>query len=91
MTRYGIITDYDYNADHKRHKIDVWSGPWSDVYEATGLSLPKGDGYMLTTYNGDKVRVTCPVIRTEDNYQEQDDAINAAMNEYEAKRGTHTN
>lgn len=82
MTHFGIIVDEEYNATHKRNRITVWSGPFASVLEAEGLSLPKGDGYMLTTYHGDKVRVECSVERTDENYQEQDAAINKALNEH---------
>lgn len=87
MTHYGVATDYDWTG--KRDRLIVWSGPFMSTFEAEGLSLPKGDGYMLTTYNdGDKVRVSCPCPRDESNFREVDAAINAALNEYEAKRGS---
>lgn len=82
MTRYGITTDYDYNAGHKRDRIDVYSGPWYHTWDAEGYSLPNGDGYMLTTYNGDKVRVSCPTPRNDGNYLQVDEAINAALNHH---------
>jgi hypothetical protein len=78
MTHYGIATDYERNAGRKRDHLTVWSGPFCSVFEASGVSLPKRDGYMLTTYNGDKVRVTCP-LRTDDTWQETDAAISAAL------------
>lgn len=84
-TRYGIATDYEWTG--KRDRLIVWSGSFMSTFEAEGIELPKGDGYMLTTYNdGDKVRVTCPTPRNEHNYLEVDAAINSAMNDYEAKR-----
>lgn len=87
MTYYGVMTDYEYNVDHKRQRLTVWSGAFMAVHEAWGVSLPKNDGYMLTTYNGDKVRVTCPVERTEDNYREVDAAISAALDAHYQKIG----
>lgn len=40
---------------------------------------------MLTTYNGDKVRVTCRAPRTDANYVEVDNAISDALTaHYEA-------
>lgn len=84
---FGITEDYDYNATHKRTRITVWSGPWSSTWEADGFSLPKGDGYMLTTYNGDKVRVSCP-LRGDDNYREVDAAISEALAAHYAAIGT---
>lgn len=86
-TLYGIATDYEWTG--KRDRIVVWSGPFMSTFEAEGIELPRGDGYMLTTYNdGDKVRVSCPAPRNETNFREVDQAINDAMNEYERKRGS---
>jgi len=76
-TRFGVTTDYD--ARGKRDYLDVWAGGFMSEWEARGVSLPMGDGYMLTTYNGDKVRVTCPTPRNETNYREIDAAIQDAM------------
>lgn len=90
MNRLGVTTDYDYNAEHKRSRIEVWSGPFYHVFEAVGYSLPKGDGYMLTTYNGDKVRVVCPVPRGRDNYGDVDAAIDKALKDHFAARGCVT-
>lgn len=80
MTHYGIIEDHDYNQTHKRKRLTLWSGPFASVLEGEALSLPKGDGYMVTTYHGEKVRVSCPVERTSANYMEQDKAFNDALN-----------
>lgn len=77
--RYGIAIDYDYSATHKRQRLTVWSGPFASVWEADALSLPKNDGYMLTTYTGNKVRVTCPAPRDDENYREVDRAISDAL------------
>jgi hypothetical protein len=76
---YGVMTDYDRNDGRKRDYLRVWSGPFYSVWEADGVSLPRGDGYMLTTYNGERVRVTCPTPRTDENYREVDAAIDAAL------------
>jgi hypothetical protein len=78
--RYGIMEDYDYNQSHKRKRLTVWSGPFASVREGEAYSLPKGDGYMLTLEYGDKIRVTCPVERTNETYLEQDKAFNDALN-----------
>lgn len=85
---YGTTTDHDYSAEHVRQKIDVWTGPWFHEHVATGLSL--ADGFMLTTYNGDKVRVSCPSPRDDENYTQVDAAIADAMKQYEAARGSVT-
>ena len=76
---FAVSDDYDYNETHKRRRIQVWGGSWWSVWVAEGLSLPKGDGFMLRTYNGDRVRVTCPIVRTDDNYEQVDRAINDAL------------
>ena len=87
--RYGVMTDYDYNSEHKRERISVWSGQFMGTWEAEGYSLPKRDGYMLTTYNGDKVRVAC-AMRDDSTYQEVDAAISTALTEHYAKIGATT-
>lgn len=87
-TRFGVATDYDYTG--KRDKVIVWSGSFMGTFEAEGLSLPKGDGYMLTTYNGDKVRVECPTPRETENYEEIDAKINAALNAHYERIGARS-
>ena len=82
MARFGVMTDYDYTASHKRERLTVWSGSFASVFEAEGFTLPKGDGYMFTTYHGDKVRVPCPTPRTDENYIKVDEAINEALNKH---------
>lgn len=77
---FGVTTDYEYTG--KRDRIQVWSGAFMSTWEAEGYSLPKGDGYMLTTYNGDKVRVKCPTPRNYYTYREVDAAIELALNEF---------
>lgn len=79
MSKFGVATDYEYNKTHKRDCITVWSGWFASDFEASGFSLPKGDGYMLTTYYGKKIRVECPCPRTEENYQVVDAAVCAAL------------
>lgn len=86
-THYGVMTDYEYTATHKRERITVWSAPFASVYEGEGYSLPNGAGYMVTTYNGDKVRVACPAPRNETNYNVVDKAIAAALNAHHNARG----
>lgn len=79
MTNYGVATDYEYTATHKRERLVIWSGPFCSVYEGEALSLPKRDGYMVTDHNGDRIRVACAAPRTEANYLEVDEAISAAL------------
>lgn len=81
---YGVATDYEYRG--KRDRVLVWSGAFYSVLEASGLSLPSG-GYMLTTYNGDKIRVSCPSPRTDENFLAVDEAIDAALRAHYAKAG----
>jgi hypothetical protein len=78
MSKFSVATDYEYNKNHKRDCVTVWSGAFCSVWEATGLSLPSG-GYMLRTFSGKKIRVTCPSPRTDENYLQVDAAISAAM------------
>lgn len=88
MTRFfGVASDDDYTETHKRERLTVWSGPFSSVYEGVAFTLPKGDGYMVTTYNGDKVRVVCPTPRTDDNFQAVDDAIASALRAHYGEEG----
>lgn len=87
MTNYGTATDYEYTtATHKRERLVIWSGPFCSVYEGEALSLPKRDGYMVTDYNGDRIRVVCAVPRTEANYLEVDAAISAALNAHDTRK-----
>lgn len=79
--RYGVTSDYDYNATHKRDRIDVWSGAFYSVWEAVGYSLPSRNGYMLETYNGDRIKVLCP-IRDDEAYIEVDTAVSKALNHH---------
>ena len=85
--RMGVRTEYEMNSVRKRDYLTVWSGSFFSVYEATGVSLPKMNGYMLTTYNDDRVKVTCPAPRNESNYLEVDEAISKALNEHYARIG----
>lgn len=80
--KFGVVTDYDYAATHKRDRLHVWSGPFFSVYEATGMERPNHKGYTLTTFAGEKIRVDCPSPRREDNYTLVDAAIGAAMLRY---------
>lgn len=76
---YGVRTEYEQNEGRKRDHLTVWSGPFASNYEAAGVSLPRGDGYMLILAYGGKVRVSCPTPRTDDNYLTVDAAIGAAL------------
>lgn len=86
MTRYAVATDYDWQRTHKTDRLTVWSGAFASQYEGEAISLPRGDGYMVHLYYGDKVRVSCPVGRTDDNYMQIDQAISGAINAHFAKK-----
>ena len=86
--RYGVRDEPEYTATHKREMLTIWSGPFYETYEGTALSLPNGQGYMVTTYNdGEKVRVLCPSPRTSENFHEVDNAISEALTRYHQERG----
>ena len=74
---FGVMTDYEYNWDHKRSRLTIWEGPFMGTY--VGEAFSTRTGFMITDYNGDKVRVTCPNTRNEDTYRDVDAAINAAL------------
>ena len=82
MAKFSVATNYEYNKTHKRDAITVWSGPFCQEFEASGIALPGNRGYMLTLYGGKKLRVECPCPRTEENYAEVDAAIDAAMEQH---------
>lgn len=69
----------EYSAPFGRQVLTLWSGSFADQYEGRVWELPRHDGYMVTLYGGRKVRVDTPSPRTDDNYQEVDAAINAAV------------
>ncbi|QQO39267.1 hypothetical protein SEA_RUDY_85 [Microbacterium phage Rudy] len=90
MTLYGII---ERARDSGRGRyIQAWSGSFMSTWEADGFPRDGAKRVTLTTYNNDKVIVRLPegttFPRTIDNFPEIDAAINAALNEYEQKRGS---
>ncbi|QQO39596.1 hypothetical protein SEA_WHEELIE_87 [Microbacterium phage Wheelie] len=90
MTLYGII---EQARDSGRGRyIQAWSGSFMSTWEADGFPRDGAKRVTLTTYNKDKVIVHLPdgvtFPRTIDNFPEVDAAINAALNEYEQKRGS---
>lgn len=82
---YSVRTEHDRNEGRKRDYLTVWSGPFASNFEAEGVSLPRGDGYMLSLLYGGKIRVACP-LRTDATWQETDAAISEALTEYERQR-----
>lgn len=82
----GIRNEYE--PRFGREVLTLWSGSFYSVWEGEAWELPRRDGYMVTTYNGDKVRVACPTPRTDDNYREVDAAIVAAVEALYASNGS---
>lgn len=80
-TIYGVMTMYDDSAEAGYSIITVWSGPFASTFEARGIELDtrKGEGYLLTTYNDDTFFAACPSPRTDENYQQVDEAISRAL------------
>ena len=81
-THYAIADDYDYNETHKRSRLSIWSGPFASIYEGEAYSLPGKNGYMVSLYYGPKLRVETGGLRDDDNWQEVDNKIRAAINDY---------
>lgn len=86
---YGVRTEYDYNADHKRFKVTLWSGSFYSTPEGEALALPSGVGWSLWPFPamGGSVRVLAPTPRTEDNYREVDAALSDALNQWYIDNG----
>lgn len=88
---YGVMTDYEYTATHKRERITVWSPPFASVFEAEGYARPGSSRYHLTTYNGDRVTVQLPrgitAPRTDENFHEIDRAISEHLSAHYQKIG----
>lgn len=76
--RYGVRDEY--TPVFGRQTLTLWSGWFASDYEGSALELPRHNGYMVTTWIGEKVRVECESPRTDKNYERVDDAINAAVN-----------
>lgn len=66
-----------------RQVLTLWSGQFATEYEGEAVGLPGHNGYTLTMYlthvYGEKIRVTCPSPRDEENYLVVDESINAAI------------
>lgn len=83
--RYGVTEDWRRNARTKLHHMLIWEGTFSDQFVGYADELPRHDGYMITLEYAGKIRVTCPAPRNDDNWQEVDAAINAAIDEHYMK------
>jgi hypothetical protein len=78
MTFFSVRDEDD--PTFGRQKLTLWSGPFASNYEGTAMELPGHDGYMvMLDYGRGGVRVTCPSPRTDANFIEVDEAINAAL------------
>jgi hypothetical protein len=69
----------EYSARFGRQELTLWSGAFADTFEGYALELPRHDGYMVTLYSGEKVRVTCESPRTDDNFHRVDEALRTAL------------
>ena len=76
----------EYTTTFGRQSLTVWSGAFASDYIASALELPKRNGFMVTLYDGRKIRVQCPAPRTEKNFHQVDDAISAAIAVANGKR-----
>lgn len=75
--RYSIRDEYA--PKFGRQRLTLWGGSFASDHYGDALELPKRDGYMVTLYDGRKVRVTCETPRTEENYLSVDAAISEAV------------
>lgn len=76
---YGVAKDYEYSATHKRERLTLWSGAFMSEYEGEAYSRPKGNGYIITRYTGERLPVWCPVGFTDENYDEIVKALRNAL------------
>jgi hypothetical protein len=71
----------EYAPKFGRQCLTLWSGVFLSDFEGTATELPGHDGFMISTeYHGD-VRVSCPSPRTDKNYLQVDEALEAAVRE----------
>lgn len=82
--RYGIVTEQSENG--LGQWVAVWSGAFMSTFEGQGLGRPGAKQITISLEWRDKVVVKLPegvtFPRTDENYTEIDDAINAAINEH---------
>lgn len=96
MTRYGIRNEYDdYTASAT--SLTAWEGSFMSTWTATAERVRNGvKSFTLYTYAGDelhnRVRVILPegvtMPRTDQNYEQIDQAVSDALNAWEAARGS---
>ena len=75
--RYSIRDEYA--PKFGRQHLTLWSGPFCEQFEGCATELPRHDGFMVTLYNGDRIRVACESPRDDDNFHRVDAAIRAAI------------
>ena len=72
-------------------EIVLWSGPWHEIYEASGKARQGAKSITLTDYNRDKFRVVLPegvtFPRTAENFIAIDAAISEAYEAHNARLG----
>lgn len=81
MSRRIGVRD-EYAPTFGRQNLTLWSGGFSSDFEGWAHELPNHNGFMVTLDHmlwSEKVRVECPSPRTDDNYEEVDEAINKAV------------
>lgn len=82
ITQRRIGVRDEYAPKFGRQTLTLWSGAFSSGYEGSAIELPGHNGYMVSVYRGlgetQRVRVECPSPRTDQNYEQVDDAIQAA-------------
>lgn len=69
----------EYAPRFGRQVLTLWSPPFASVFEGEAVELPAHDGYMVTTFDGRKVRVACDAPRTDENFLRVDSAIETAV------------
>lgn len=74
---YAIRDEYE--PQFGRQRLTLWSGAFASIYEGQALELPGHNGYMVSMYDGRKLRVLCESPRSGDNYSRVDAAISDAL------------
>jgi hypothetical protein len=83
--RYGVMTDYDYSDTHTNRRLTMWSGSFCSDFAAEVYSRP--NGWTVHPAYGKPFHVDGPNDRTDDNYQQVDALLSAALNAHENGKG----
>lgn len=78
LMRHYSIRD-EYAPLFGRQRLTLWAGAYASQLEGSAWELPGHNGYVVTLYGGERVRVECEAPRTDDNYRRVDSAICAAI------------